>query len=172
MSCHAAVVVRSDRTVLYLYCQFLFFPRQKTPGFGKSRQCARRFSKFSLGCLHIDLHNLFSCRIARVLYADIKHAALFSGFHPAAQCKGSIGKPEAKGIKHLLLRLPESLKIAIAHINIFRVPITVRTAEIRRGRIILHRQGDRIRQLAAGIHPPHQHLRSRMSAFHTALPYI
>ena len=172
MSCHTAVIIGCKRIFLYIERQFLFFSRFQAFRLAESRQYPRRFPQLSLRRARIHQHDLFACTFSCIIYFHPDKPAVLLLLHTARHSKRSVRESESERIQHLVLSRVKCLEITVSHINIFRVLIPVRAAEMRRRRVILHRPGNRIGQSAAGIHPAHEHIRHRMSALHAALPCI
>ena len=146
--------------------------RLQQAGLYKGNKRSFRLSKLSLRSLRIGLNDLLSGPVSHIGHTggNTDGAVLF--FRSVRRdLKLRIGQSEAEGIVHLLRRPGDRLKIAVAHIDIFRiVHIFLGFMEAGRGGIIVKGACKGIRQLAGGIGRAAEDVRHSESAFDPGLP--
>ena len=166
------IIVGSHGILCCLERQKLAFAREERSCLAKSGEFARRFLQKSLRRTVIHLHDFFSAVISGICDKD-KSADGLLGFGHTLHRKGKlcVGKSESERIAYAFCRIPKSLKIAVAHIDILSIVHVVnRFVEICGGRIVVHRSGEGVRKLAGRGYLSTQQFRHGKSALHAALP--
>ena len=170
VACHATVVITGDRPDRHLEFQVLVLPGVQHDRLSEGAEHSRRFPELPLRRLAVDLHDLLARRVPGIgdPGAESDRIVPYALHSLPADLKTRVGKPVSKGIQDLLLR--KCLKIAIPHINVFRVNISFRVSEICVGRIITDLARNGIRKLPGRRHLACEDVKYAVPAFLSALP--
>ena len=124
MSGSTAVIVRGQFFFRDTQGKGLFLSRPEHPCFPEGCQAAKRFSQPSLRRIGIHLHHLFAGRRPRICHTYLQMNGIpFIKKRFGFYGKLRIRQAETEWIKDLVLC--RRFKIAVTHINIFRIDISV-----------------------------------------------
>ena len=141
-------------------------------GLSVRAQDSRRLTEFPLGSFAVDLHHFFSGDRSGVDHTGPEINGVVPGaLHALSDdVESRVGEAVSEGIQDLFFG--KCLKIAIPHIDILRIEISVGVTEVRVRRVIAHVERDRIGEFSAGRHLAGQHVQDAVSAFLPALPDV
>ena len=137
-------------------------------GFGKGDEHLGGLAQCTAGTAGVQLYHLLTGQCAGVLYLHLHGDRLVLDlcfFHLTGKVR--VRQTITKGVQHPLRR--KGLKVPIAHKNIFCIAVLCLVAKVL-CRVVGVGFGDGVRQVAAWVHLPGEHIRHRVTALHAQLP--
>ena len=139
--------------------------------FLESRQYKRRFPQLSLRAHYVNLCHFLSRYSPFVFYLYLQRQLLILCRNLISLYgKRGIGKSVPKGIAYLFSGC--CFKIAVSHINIFLIKISICISKVCIRRIVLHLIGNGVGKLAGRVFLSCQHIHGSIAAYHSPLPCI